>query len=102
MAAGGMLTMAIRVPRWRPAELFAARITVVNDEQKTSANHIDDLADPALRRERNFNAFARVRMHAEAIEKIEFLRQRRAPYFSQTAVFESEVEFALRPENFDG
>src|ERR1039457_3963469 len=39
-------------------------------------------------------------MHAEAIEKVEFFRQRRTPDFSQLTVLESEVELAVRAEDF--
>src|ERR1019366_4344008 len=39
-------------------------------------------------------------MHAEAIEKVEFFRQRRTPDFSQLTVLESEVELVVRAEDF--
>ena len=50
----------------------------------------------------HFDALACFRMDAVAVEEFQFFGERREPGFMQAIVFEREVEFAVRAENFHG
>ena len=50
----------------------------------------------------HFDALARFGMDAVAVEKFQFFGERREPGFAQAIVFERDVEFTLRAENFHG
>src|ERR1700691_3740120 len=87
-------------------ELLAARVAIVDDEQKAALDGVCGLRQPVLRGQGNFDALVVIasllRMDAVAIEEFHLFVSRGKPDFDKVAVFECEMEFALLAQDFDG
>src|SRR5271166_275069 len=83
-------------------KLLAARVAVVDDEQKAALDGVCGLRDPVLRGQRNFDALVCLGKDAMAIEEFELFGCGRQPDFGETAVLESDVKVALRAQNLYG
>src|ERR1017187_3984651 len=84
------------------SELLVAGVTVVNDQQQAVCDRLGDLPDPILGEDGNFDALARFRMDAVAVEEFQFLGDRRQPGLAQAVIFQGDVELAGGAQNFYG
>ncbi len=79
LLAGGLIRVRARrvmpIRHERPAvatcELFAARVTVVDNQQEAACNGARDLLDPILRQDGHFEALAGFGMNAVAVEEFQ-------------------------------
>ena len=106
IGARRVLTISHQRSSMSARKLFVARVAIVNDDQKSSANRACDFCDPLLCGDRDFDALTRLGMDSITIKKFQFFGHSGKPDFGQTLAFGSivvdcEMEFAARANDFD-
>jgi hypothetical protein len=81
-------------------ELLVACVAVVDDDENASRYGSRYFVCPILGQHGDLYALAGFGMNGVTVKEFQFLGERRKPGFAEAIVFEGEMKFAVRAENF--